>query len=55
MTIIAELMTYVNDLRQIGALSTNKTYLHYTTEILLKVAFNTIAPSKQQYTTGTSL
>jgi hypothetical protein len=32
MTIIAELMTYVNDLRQIGAFSTNKTGHghHYT-------------------------
>ena len=40
-------MTYVIDLRQIGAFSTDKTYLHYTTEILLKVALNTITPSKQ--------
>jgi hypothetical protein len=45
---------FVNDLRQVGGFSpgtpvssTNKTYSHDITEILLKVALNAIKPTKK--------
>jgi len=51
-SILHDVITFISDLRQVGGwlsvgtpvFSTNKTYRHDITEILLKVASNTIAP-----------